>query len=252
MDSPKKQNPEPLIEPLTPREQEVLRLISQGLTNREIANELFLAMSTIKWYIKQIYGKLQVSTRDEAISWANHHDPNDIQHIPKTSPTHNIPRPLLPIIGRVRELAELITLLKDQETRLTTILGSGGVGKTRLAIEVAVNSIDSFENGVLFISLSSLNSSNLIVSAIAEALNLSLQGTSDPTTLLLAFLKNKRILLILDNFEHLLDGVNIIGDILQHVPSNNHTYHFPRTTACIWGNRLSSRWYSLSCKRRFG
>jgi predicted ATPase len=130
----------------------------------------------------------------------------------------SLPRALTPFIGREPELAALEQLLGDSQCRLLTIAGPGGVGKTRLAVEAANHSRDLFPDGVWFIPLVSLNSPALIIPAIAEAINFKF---SDPVNLeaqLLQYLCPQKVLLVMDNAEHLLDGVGVLADILEDCP----------------------------------
>jgi predicted ATPase/DNA-binding CsgD family transcriptional regulator len=129
---------------------------------------------------------------------------------------------LPPFIGRQDELAEIARLLADPTCRLLTLVGPGGIGKTRLSEEV-VNRVGaqglaslpaiSFPNGVYFVPLQPLTSADFIIPAIAESVGLQFDG-SDSRQQLLDYLGEKSLLLVLDNFEHLLDGVGVISDIL--------------------------------------
>lgn len=134
--------------------------------------------------------------------------------MPGTSPG-NLPTTLTPFIGREAELAALGQLLDDPQCRLLTIVGTGGIGKTRLAIEAAYHSRELFPDGVWFVPLVSLNSPIMIVPAIAAALDIKFQGPINPQAQLLWYLRSKRALLVLDNAEHLLDGVGAFTDILK-------------------------------------
>jgi predicted ATPase/transcriptional regulator with XRE-family HTH domain len=131
---------------------------------------------------------------------------------------NNLPFQPTSFIGRANELTQIASILSNPECRLLTLLGPGGVGKTRLALEVAANSTTTFSDGVAFVALASLATPNQIVLAIGESLNLSFAKQPDPTTYLLAYLRERNMLLVLDNFEHLLEGTELIRDILAHAP----------------------------------
>lgn len=138
--------------------------------------------------------------------------PETVQHIDFT---HNLPIQSTSIVGRDEELAELRNLLSDPQVRLVTILGPGGIGKTRLALEVAVAQLPNFSQGVYFVDLVPVQSAVSIVSSIAQALNFSLDDNREPKQQLFDYVREKQILLVLDNFEHLLDGASLIGNLLQ-------------------------------------
>jgi len=130
---------------------------------------------------------------------------------------HNLPPHATPFIGRQAELAVLDELLSDSQTRMVTILGIGGIGKTRLSLAVAERQLTTqkFAQGVFFVSLAGLNESDRIVPAIAEAIRIRLEkGESQ----LFNYLRTKQILLVLDNFEHLLDGSDLVSRLLQAAP----------------------------------
>jgi predicted ATPase/DNA-binding CsgD family transcriptional regulator len=130
---------------------------------------------------------------------------------------HNLPPQLTTFIGREDETEAITALLRDDRCRLLTLLGPGGSGKTRLALEVA-SRIGFFADGIYFIPLQPLNSIEFLVTAVADALDVSLHGHETARGQLLNSLRDKHWLLILDNFEHLLDGVDLVVDILHSAP----------------------------------
>jgi predicted ATPase/DNA-binding SARP family transcriptional activator len=129
---------------------------------------------------------------------------------------HNLPALLTPFVGREAELATIAALRAQPDTRLLTLVGAGGMGKTRLALEIARASLEAYADGVFFVGLASLATAAELPSAIAQALDVALHG--DPATALLRFLRNKRLLLILDNFEHLLDSAELVVALLHEAP----------------------------------
>jgi len=133
-------------------------------------------------------------------------------------PAVNLPKSLTPFIGREQELSALGELLCDPQCLLLTIIGPGGIGKTRLAIEAANQCKDLFPDGVWFVPLAALNSTALLVPVIAGALHFRFQDQADPQAQLLRYLCAKKLLLILDNAEHLLDGVGLFTEILNACP----------------------------------
>jgi len=130
-----------------------------------------------------------------------------------------LPRPLTPFIGRHQEMAELRRLWANPDCRLLTLLGPGGVGKTRLAVEFAHHESSSLPEGVFFVPLQTVSESELLVTAVAEALNIVLSGQADSRIQLLNHLADKRLLLILDNFEQLAAEADLLSQILGHAPA---------------------------------
>jgi predicted ATPase len=136
---------------------------------------------------------------------------------------HNLPAQTTAFVGREDELSELARLLSDANTRLVTILAPGGMGKTRLALEVGTRYISSlqhtmFSNGVFFVSLAPLTSPDFIVSTIAESVGFQFYQGGEPKQQLLDFFREKSMLLLMDNFEHVLAGASIVSEILQTAP----------------------------------
>ncbi len=133
-------------------------------------------------------------------------------------PGHNLPADTTPFVGREGELDALDRLLAEEKTRLITIVGPGGMGKTRLALAGVRRQIAAYQDGVYFVPLAALESVEEIVPKIAGALAFPLQDQGNRTEQLLSFLKDKQILLLLDNFEHLLDGAPLLSEISGAAP----------------------------------
>lgn len=140
------------------------------------------------------------------------------QPAPAMGPRHNLPTPPTPFVGRDAEIDEVMTTLADPDCRLLSLIGPGGMGKTRLGLEVGLREAEKFRHGVRFVGLAPLNSADLLVAAIAEACDFSFFSDQGPKEQLLSYLKEKELLLILDNFEHLLDGADLVSEILAHAP----------------------------------
>ena len=131
----------------------------------------------------------------------------------------NLPAPGSPFIGRQAELDDLAALLTTQdEQRLVTILGPGGSGKTRLAIEAAGRVRRSFPQGVTFVGLAQLEAGEHILSSLAGALGFSMHKSDNPQAELLEYLRGQKTLLVLDNCEHVLEGVGLVAELLEAAP----------------------------------
>ena len=128
-----------------------------------------------------------------------------------------LPQPT-PFVGRAAELAALAARLAEPGGRLVTITGPGGMGKTRLALEAAAGARPGFTHGVCVVPLAGVRSVELVAPAIAAALRLSPAGREDPLAPVLDFLREKRLLLLFDNFEHLTEGAELVGRLLAAAP----------------------------------
>lgn len=129
---------------------------------------------------------------------------------------HNLPLALTNFVGREEEIEEAKRLL--EENRLVTVLGPGGIGKTRLAVQVAAEILDRFPDGVRFCALASIRSADLLIPAIADSFEFSFYGSQEPKSQLFAFLGEKETLILLDSFEHLVKDAGILSEMLQQAP----------------------------------
>lgn len=124
-----------------------------------------------------------------------------------------------PLVGRQGDLDELSEWLADDETRLVTLSGPGGAGKTRLAVHLAAQNADLFKHGMFFVPLDVLDAPEDLPSAIAAALKLSLHPRIAPQVQLLRSFRRKRVLLILDGAEHLLPNLAFVAELLEAAPN---------------------------------
>ena len=133
---------------------------------------------------------------------------------------HNLPAATTGFVGREAELADLRRFLASPDTRLVTILGSGGAGKTRLALEAASQCAPMFLNGVRLVQLAGVEDANAFPWALADALGFVPAGAEPPEPQLLNFLRQKELLLVLDNFEHLIEppALDLLASILRQAP----------------------------------
>ncbi len=131
---------------------------------------------------------------------------------------HYIPLEHTPLIGRDRDISELTKMLENSDCRLITILGPGGIGKTRIAQRLAAERLEDYVDGAFFVVLAHLNSAESIVSAMSDTLSPGNYGDDDWLTRFPLILKEKQLLLVLDNFEHVLEGRSIVQDILDQAP----------------------------------
>jgi predicted ATPase/class 3 adenylate cyclase len=127
---------------------------------------------------------------------------------------HNLPIEPTPLIGRERELGALRALMLDEQVRLITMTGPGGTGKTRLALQIAADLLDHFPDGVFFVPLAPISDTELAISTIAQVLGLQEIGGRSIRDILMDYLKEKHLLLVLDNFEHLLVAAPLVADLL--------------------------------------
>jgi predicted ATPase/class 3 adenylate cyclase len=131
---------------------------------------------------------------------------------------HNLPVQLTPLVGREDAIARICSLFEREGARLVTLTGPGGTGKTRLALAAAAELVDDFPDGVWLVDLAPLSDPTLVVSTIAATLNVRETGAQPVRDTLAAFLLSKRLLLVLDNYEHLLAAAPIVADLLQAGP----------------------------------
>jgi predicted ATPase len=128
------------------------------------------------------------------------------------------PHPLTRLVGREGQLAAVRALLGRQDVRLITLTGAGGIGKTRLAVAVAMATASMFTDGVVFVDLAPLRDSDAVLATIATAIDIRETGPRPLAHVVAETLASRRLLLLLDNFEHLLPAAPAVTELLQAAP----------------------------------
>src|SRR6266545_119370 len=131
---------------------------------------------------------------------------------------HNLPAQLTPLIGRTEEVAAVCDRLQRDDVRLLTLTGPGGTGKTRLAVQVAAELLEAFVDGVWFVDLAPLSDPALVLPTIIETLGLKEIGGQLPVEQLKDYLRGKQLLLVLDNFEQIVDAASQVAELLAAAP----------------------------------
>jgi predicted ATPase/DNA-binding SARP family transcriptional activator len=173
---------------------------------------------------KQLYGAIKANQYPDAAAPAAAPQPSR-EPLPLASarlhgptPRHNLPAPTTSFVGRTAEVAAVRDLLARPEVRLLTLSGSGGAGKTRLALEVAAGVLASFADRVCFVDLAPLSDPALVAPAIAESLGVRASGVRPVIERLKEYLHGQQALLILDNFEHVLPAAPAVTELLAAAP----------------------------------
>ncbi|NTU62910.1 MAG: tetratricopeptide repeat protein, partial [Chloroflexi bacterium] len=140
-------------------------------------------------------------------------------NLPLRQPPFAVPAPPTHFIGRCQETQAVCARLQDPHVRALTLTGTGGIGKTRLALEVAHHLRFDFEDGVHFVDLAPLTDAALVVDAVAHTLNVPEQLGQDRTEALHTHLQSKHLLLVIDNFEHIMPAAPLVADLLAACPA---------------------------------
>jgi predicted ATPase/DNA-binding CsgD family transcriptional regulator len=194
---------------LSRREREVADLVAQGMTNRGIAERLFLSPRTVESHVQHVLDKLGLDRRAQIATWVtarrHHGGETEARPVERAVPRHNLPQQVTSFIGRERDLELVHRLL--QRARLVTVAGPGGCGKTRLALEAAARATGRFPGGVWFAGLGSTGDPEAVPRVIAAGIGARERDGAGALDAIVSRLdrsaRGARALVVLDNCEHL-------------------------------------------------
>ena len=202
---------------LTPRELQVARLVREGLTDREIAEKLFITRRTAEWHLKQIFNKLGFNSRSQVAAWVAHDQAVGLTADSPSGHRHNLPLQLTTFVGRRNELVEIQRLLTTK--RFVTLTAVGGAGKTRLALEVAGQVLDAYPDGVWLVDLTPVNDGHLVSRVFGSTLGVNERPRQPMTQTLVEHLSGQHLLLVVDNCEHVIeDCASLVDTVLRSCP----------------------------------
>ncbi len=201
---------------LSRREREVAQLVAKGLTNRQIADRLFISERTAEGHVERIRNKLGFNTRSQIAAWCaaggdDRAGPAETRQF--------LPETVGELIGRETEIEELAEIV-DRKRGIVTLTGPGGVGKTRLAVAVASRLRGRFRDGAWFVDLSGVRDPDHVPGAIARALGLRPQATRPLIDFIATFLEGRSMLLVMDNFEQLVSAGTVLTETLRSSPKS--------------------------------
>jgi predicted ATPase/DNA-binding CsgD family transcriptional regulator len=205
---------------LTKREEEVLELIAFGLTNKEIAERLSLGRRTVETHVEHVLGKLSAPTRTRAVAEAGRLGllggaPSTSSRSSPSTLSNNLPFQLTALLGREQDLIDVKSLLAKH--RLLTLSGSGGVGKTRLALRVGVDLLDAHPDGIWFCDFSPISdSASAAMGVVAKAIGVRERPDRSLSESIVNTLEHKHALVIFDNCEHVLNAAADLADKILH------------------------------------
>ena len=196
---------------LTRRALEVAELVAAGLTNRDIANRLFLSERTVEWHVEQIMNKLGFASRSQIAAWVARSQADGRPLQDSARRRGNLPAQVTSFVGRQRELRALFDIASTN--RVVTVVGPGGSGKTRLVLRLAEELLDEVVDGVWLCDFALIASSELVGDAVAQALNVT-STKGDRLAAAKERLRDLSALLLFDNCEHILEGAASAARVL--------------------------------------
>jgi predicted ATPase/DNA-binding CsgD family transcriptional regulator len=199
---------------LTPRERQVALLVKEGLTDREVADRLAISRRTAEWHLKQVLNKLGFNSRAQVAAWIAYDETAAKATGHPGSRRNNLPLQLTSFVGRAAELNEISRLLSAR--RLVTLAAVGGSGKTRLALEVATRLQDSYSDGAWLVDLTPIHDGRLLPRVFASALLVNERPRQPLAQTLLEHLRDRSILFVVDNCEHVIEDCATLVDTILH------------------------------------
>ena len=199
--------------PLSRREREIAELVAEGLTDGAIAGRLFISRRTVEGHVQHIRNKLGFDNRAQIASWISRRRVLEVPRSSAVRAPNTLPVLLTTFVGRERDLVAIRQLLR--RSRLVTITGPGGCGKTRLAIQATSEAVQSYPAGVLFVGLGSVSDADTVPRMVAAALAMIEQEGDVPVAADVAARRLRQpVIVVLDNCEHLLESCAAVTDVL--------------------------------------
>lgn len=195
--------------PLPPTQQQILNIIlaHPDASAKFYCKRLNISPSAYFFRLKELTRSLLLQLN----TW----EPQPRKGLTKSTTPTNMPSALTPLVGADKSLAGVTGILQRPGTRLLTLTGPGGVGKTRLAIAAGTALLEHFPNGVFFVPLETVSDPALLATQVARSLSIETIGAQSLFEVLKAYLRERQMLLILDNFEQLVQGAGLVTELLQ-------------------------------------
>lgn len=198
-------------EPAPQRDERLTRFITR-LSSEGLSYRTFSAPDEL---LKVVEDDLALVLTERFVARA----PDEAAPTPAFKTQRKLPSAATRFIGREGEVRELKALLHDPDVRLLTLAGPGGIGKTRLAFAVAEEAKDSFRDGAAAVLLAPLRSADLVPTSLASALGVPESNARSPIEVVKDYLRDKELLLVIDNFEHVVGAAPVIAELLQESPN---------------------------------